>query len=143
MVRRPVDLAELRRMRLRELKSMGREKIQQGINKAETADWKNDSVIARKIQQHQLEWGRDNITIEEFKEISKRIKSNPDSIIYTYIHDAFPHHRGYCFISPEGEVIHYRADENLNKSCHKPKDLEKYLSGRIHWIQVTRKGEIV
>ncbi|MBM3235569.1 hypothetical protein FJZ31_04655 [Candidatus Poribacteria bacterium] len=79
MVRRPVDLAELRRMRLRELRSMGMEKIQQEISKAE---WKNDFVIARKIQQHQLEWGRADITIKEFKEISRRIKSNPDSIIY-------------------------------------------------------------
>ena len=34
-------------------------------------------------------------------------------------------------------------DEDMNKSCHKPKDLEKYLMGRIHWIQVTRKGEII
>jgi hypothetical protein len=143
MAQRPVDLIELRRTRLRELRSMGRGEIQQEISKAEAAEWKNDSVIARKIQQHQLEWGRADITIEEFKEISRRIKSNPNSIIYTYIHDTFPHHRGYCFITPEGEVIHYRIDENMNKSCHKPKDLEKYLMGRIHWIQVTRKGEII
>jgi len=74
MAQRPVDLIELRRMRLRELRSMGREEIQREISKAEAAEWKNDSVIARKIQQHQLEWRRADITIKEFKEISRRIK---------------------------------------------------------------------
>ena len=63
MTRRPVDLADLRRMRLRELRNMGMEKIQQEISKAEEAEWKNDFVLTRKIQQHQLELGRTDITI--------------------------------------------------------------------------------
>ncbi|MBC8233456.1 hypothetical protein H8E77_28235 [bacterium] len=68
-------------MRLRELRSMGREEIQREISKAEAAEWKNDFVIARKILQHQLEWGRTDITIEELKKISRRIKLNSNSII--------------------------------------------------------------
>ena len=42
-----------------------------------------------------------------------------------------------------GQVIHYRVDEDLNKSCYKPKGLAKYLRGRKHWIEIDREGRIL
>ena len=136
-------LDQLKQTRLAELRAMGREGILHELEQARKARWKSDKIMLNKIRLHQREWGRGDLTVEEFKRISQRIKDDPASRIFTYVHDVFPHHRGYCFVSNQGEVIHYRVDEDLNKSCYKPKDLAKYLRGRKHWIEIDREGGIL
>ncbi|HID64417.1 MAG TPA: hypothetical protein EYP49_17000 [Anaerolineae bacterium] len=136
-------LDQLKQTRLAELRAMGQEGILRELERAKKAGWKSDKIVLNKIRLHQREWGREDMTVEEFRRISQHTKDNPASRIFTYIHDVLPHHRGYYFISPQGEVIHYRVDEDLNKSCYKPKDLAKYLRGRKHWIEIDREGRIL
>ncbi len=136
-------LFDLRQKRLAELQTMGAARIRAEIRKAVESDWKTERIIQVKIAQHQHEWGRDDLSVDEFRAIGRRIKQDPASRIFTYIHDSFPHYRGYCFVSTAGEVLHCQVDAGLNKTCFKPKNLARYLQSRRHWIELDREGRIL
>jgi len=132
----------LRSRRLAELMAMGSERIRAELELIREVGWKSETIVQRKIRLHQREWGRDDMTVEEFEQIARHVKNDPRRQVFTYIHDAFPHHRGYCFVSPEGEVVHCRIDQKINASCFKPKDLDQYMSSRGHWVELDQEGNI-
>lgn len=133
---------DLRSQRLADLTATGFERVRAELERVRQMAWKNETIVQRKIKLHQQEWGRNDMTVEEFEQITKRVKNDSRSRVFTYIHDAFPHHCGYCFVSPEGEVVHCRLDQKTNTSCFKPKDLTRYLSSRDHWIELDHEGKI-
>jgi len=97
---------DLRSQRLADLTAIGIERIRAELERIRQMAWKNETIVQRKIKLHQQEWGRNDMTVEEFEQIAKRVKDDPRSRVFTYIHDAFPHHSGYCFVRPEGELVH-------------------------------------